>query len=271
MPFILPFVAILAIVFIVPLGFIVSTSVTNADTGLLTLEYYTRFLENPVYTKVLWNTIEISLASTAVTLLIGYPLAYYLAKLSPINRIYASLFLLLPFYTSVLVKSFGFAVILGRNGFLNTIIAAVFGEGAQLELLYNRIGVVLGMVHDMLPFLVFPLLVSFLAQNPALHRAAEVMGASRTRIFWTIIFPLSLPGAVAGTFLVVMRCLGQYAVPQILGGRQDMMMSNLIHFHLHHVLDFNMAAVIAIVLLGLAAVLLFALSRVRGSQLFGEA
>ncbi|MHA7776100.1 ABC transporter permease [Roseibium sp. M-1] len=270
MAFIVPFAVFAALIFVIPLVFIFVTSIQDENSGAWTLEFFQKFFESPVYLRVLYNTVELSFLSTIVTLLIGYPLAYYLAKLSPGKRVYASLFLLLPFYTSILVKSFGFSVILGRNGAINTTLSALLGLDVHLQLLYNKLGVVIGIVHDMLPFLVFPILISLLGQNPAIHKAAELMGASRRRIFWTIIFPLSLPGVVAGAFLVVMRCLGQYAVPQILGGRQDMMMSNLIHFHLHHVLDFNMAAVLAIVLLLLAGSVLVLLSRVRGSQLFGE-
>lgn len=268
MAFIFPFAAFSALIFVVPLAFIFLTSVQDSDTGAFTWEFFQTFFTSPVYTTVLRNTIELSLLSTAVTVLIGYPVAYYLAKQPPRKRLFLALFLLLPFYTSILVKSFAFAVILGRNGILNSFLGLFLGDSFYLQLLYNRIGVVLGIVHDMLPFFIFPIIVSLLAQNPALHKAAELMGASRTRIFWTVTFPLSLPGVMAGTLLVVMRCLGQYAVPQILGGRQDMMMSNLIHFHLHQVLDWNMAAVISIVLLVLAGVLLVGLSRVRGGQLF---
>jgi len=270
MPFLLPLVIFMCAVFVVPMAFVIGTAFVQEGTHQFTLQFFERFFSNELYLRVLYTTLEIAFVSTAVTLLLGYPLAYYLAAQPPRKRIYLSMLLLLPFYTSILVKSFAFSVILGHQGLVNAIIRFFFGEGAGLELLHNRVGVIIGITHDMLPFLVFPILVSLLAQDPALHRAAEIMGAGRLRIFWKVTFPLSLPGLLAGVFLVVIRAMGQYAVPALLGGRQDMMMANLVGFHISQVLDWNMAAAISLVLLGVSAIFLVALGRVRGGDLLGS-
>jgi ABC-type spermidine/putrescine transport system permease subunit I len=116
---------------------------------------------------------------------------------------------------------------------------------------------------------VFPILVNLLGQNPALHKAAEIMGASRARIFWQVTFPLSLPGVFAGLLLVIVRVMGQFVTPSLLGGRHDMMMANLVSFHVNEVLDWNMASVISIVLFFMSAAFLVALARLRGAQIFG--
>ena len=105
---------------------------------------------------------------------------------------------LLPFWTSILVKSFAFTVLLGQDGLLNTLLTALFGPGARIKLLFNRPAVLIGMTHYLVPFAVFSILASLLAQNPELRRAAEIMGAGRWRIFSTITLPLSLPGVLAG-------------------------------------------------------------------------
>jgi putative spermidine/putrescine transport system permease protein/mannopine transport system permease protein len=266
MPFILPLLVFMIAVFFAPMLLIVGTSLVSGETGAFTLEYYQRFFTGGLYLRVLYNSLEIAVVSTILTLAIGYPLAYFLAKQTPRMRVYLSMLLLLPFYTSILVKSFAFQIILGREGIVNWIGTSIFGPVAQLALLYNRTGVYFGIVHDMLPFLVFPIVVSLLAQDPALYRAAELMGAGRTRIFWRITFPLSMPGVLAGVFLVVVRAMGQYAVPQLLGGRQDMMMANLVGFHINEILDWNMASAISMVLLAVSAVFLFALGRVRAGD-----
>jgi ABC-type spermidine/putrescine transport system permease subunit I len=260
----------MAIVFFVPMASVVGISFFQEGTGIFTFQYFVKFFTQPLYLRVLYETIEIGLLTTAITLLIGYPVAYYLAKQPPARRIYISLLLLLPFYTSILVKSFAFSVILGHQGLVNWMLRSAFGDGAELSLLHNRMGVLIGITHDMLPFLVFPIVVSLLAQDPALHRAAEIMGASRLRTFWTVTFPLSLPGLLAGAFLVVIRAMGQYAVPALLGGRQDMMMANLVGFHINQVLDWNMAGAISMVLLAVSGIFLIALGRVRGGDLLGE-
>jgi mannopine transport system permease protein len=135
-------------------------------------------------------------------------------------------------------------------------------------MLFNRPGVIIGLTHYLIPFMVFPILASLLAQDPTLRKAAEVMGAGPWRIFRRVTFPLSLPGVVAGTLLCVILSMGMFITPALLGGRKDMMMANLVDFHVKETLDWNMASAIAIVLLLLSAVFILMLARVRGGQLF---
>ena len=113
----------------------------------------------------------------------------------------------------------------------------------------------------MLPFLVLPLVINLVGQDRSLRVAAEIMGASKLRIFWTVTFPLSMPAVLAGIFLVSVRSLGQFAVPQLLGGRQDLMMSNIIALHVVELLDWNMAAAISVVLLLVSLVFMIAMAR----------
>lgn len=270
MLFIVPFLLYMGIVFAIPLGLIVYTSLFVEGSAQLTFEFYQAFFTKPLYLRVLWNTIEISFVGAAIALLVGYPVAYYLAKQPPRKRLYLSLFLLLPFYTSILVKSFAFTIILGYNGAINWFLRQLLGDDFAVELLFNRTGVMFGIVHDKLPFMVFPILASLMAQNPAVHKAAEIMGASRTRIFWQVTFPLSLPGIVAGLLLVTVRSMGQFVAPALLGGRHDLMMANLVDFHINEALDWGMASAISLVLLLLSSIFLIALVRLPGGQIFGE-
>ena len=263
MIFVAPLLLFLIAVFGLPMVFVLATSFVQEGTGQLTLEFFVRFFSNEIYLRVLMTTLSISAGATLLTLLAGYPVAYFLARQSPRRRLQLMLLLLLPFYTSVLVKSFAFSVILGYGGVVNQSLRQMFGSEFSLPLLHNTAGVMIGVVHDMLPFMVFPIMVSLLAQDDRLLKAAEIMGAGRTRIFWQIIFPLSLPGVFAGVLLVVVRSMGQYAVPALLGGRQDMMMANLIRFHIADVLDWNMAAAISVILIALSGVFLLLLARVR--------
>lgn len=269
MLFIAPFLMFMAVVFFIPLGMILITSVLS-EGGAVTAEYFINFFTQGLYLRVLWTTIEVSLIGAAFTLFFAYPVAYFLAMQPPRKRMYLSLLVLLPFYTSILVKSFAFVVVLGYTGVANWFIQLLFGPDVAVQLLYNRIGVMIGIVHDMLPFMVFPILVNLLGQNSALHRAAEIMGASRTRIFWTVTFPLSLPAVATGLLLVIVRVMGQFVTPSLLGGREDMMLANLISFHINDVLDWSMASAVSIVLFVLSAGFLFMVSRIRGAQLFGR-
>ena len=121
-----------------------------------------------------------------------------------------------------------------------------------------------------LPYMVFPILTSLLAQDQALHKAAEIMGAGRMRIFWRVTFPLSMPGVLAGVLLVTILTVGQFIIPALLGGRTDMMMANLVDFHISEAFNWNMASAISIVLLVLSCVFILGLARVRGGQLHVE-
>ncbi|MEO1537927.1 MAG: ABC transporter permease [Pseudomonadota bacterium] len=268
--FIAPFLVFMAIIFFIPLALIFVTSVVPEDGGATTFEFFQTFFTGGLYLRVLTTTIEISLIGAAFTLIFAYPIAYYLALQPARKRMYLSLLVLLPFYTSILVKSFAFTIILGFQGVVNWFLRIFMGPEFAVQLLYNRIGVMIGIVHDMLPFIVFPILINLLAQNPALHKAAEIMGASRMRIFWQVTLPLSIPAIMTGLLLVIVRVMGQFVTPALLGGRQDLMLANLVSFHISEVLDWNMAAVISIILFCISSLFLFILSRVRGAQLFGK-
>ena len=129
---------------------------TSVDGAALTPRAYAELAGSTLFWRVLENTFEISLGSTLVCLLLGYPVAYHLAQLPSRRRFLTMILVLLPFWTSILVKSFAFVVMLGENGILNTVLRAVFGPEAAVSLIFNRTGVLIGMVHYLLPFMVFP-------------------------------------------------------------------------------------------------------------------
>ena len=267
MAFVVPFFAFSAAVFLLPLLMIIVYSFSGEG---FTLRHYEEFFVSTLYLRVLWTTIEVSLATAALTLLLAYPVAYYLARQPPRRRALMAMFLLLPFYTSILVKSFAFMVFLGYQGIANATIRLAFGPEAGLEMMFNRFGVYVGLTHNYLPYMVFPILVSLLAQNPLLRRAAEIMGAGPWRIFWRITLPLSMPGILAGVLLTVILTLGQFITPALLGGRRDLMIANLVDFHIKESLDWGMASTIAVILVLIASTFMVLLARVRGGQLFGQ-
>jgi putative spermidine/putrescine transport system permease protein len=262
--FLLPAVLFMGAVFLLPLLVVVYTSFSE---GGFTLQHYRELVSRPLYLLVLKNTLEISGLSTGLTLLLGFPVAYHLARQSPRRRAFLIIFVMLPFWTSILVKSFAFTVLLGQNGILNSAIAAFLGDGAKVKLLFNRVGVVIGMTHFLLPFMVFTILASLLTQNPDLRRAAEIMGAGPLRIFSRITLPLSMPGVLAGVLLCFILSMGMFVTPALLGGRTDIMMSNLVDFHVRETLDWGVASSLSVCLIVLTAIFTLLLARVRGGQL----
>jgi ABC-type spermidine/putrescine transport system permease subunit I len=245
------------------MALVLHTSITG-EAGF-TASHYIELVSRPLYHRVMLTTLEISAAATVLTILIGYPIAYHLSGQTPRRRAALVVFVLLPFWTSILVKSFAFAVVLGTNGLVNTLLRDVLGIGG-LKLLFNRPGVVIGMTHYLLPFMVFTVLASLLGQDPALKRAAAIMGARPWRIFWTVTLPLSLPGVVAGALLCLILSLGMFVTPALLGGRGDIMISNLVDFHVRQTLDWGVASALSVVLVAVTAVFTVLLARVRGAE-----
>ncbi len=257
-----PLGLLVAVFFLYPLGLIIWTSIH--DGSGFTLEGYDKLVHSRLIAKVVGNTFEISAGATAISLLFGYPIALHLASQPPRRRMLFLILVMLPFWTSILVKSFALAIVLGENGIINSAIKAVFGPEVYIPMMFNRVGVFAGMVNYLLPFMVLPILASLLAQDPALKRAAEIMGAGRLRIFWRITLPLSLPGLMAGVLMNLVLALGMYITPALLGGRRDIMLANLIDFYTRQTLDWQLATSIAVTLLFVTSVLAALLQRVQG-------
>ena len=259
--FLLPAMALMTGIFLVPLAGVAHQSVTNPAW---TLEGYAELTTSTLFLRVLWTTFEISLSSSLATLILAYPIAYHLAKQPPRRRALLMTLVMVPFWTSILVKSYAFTVILGQHGAVNSILA--WSGLPTVKLLFNRIGVIIGMGHYLIPFMVFPILNSLLAQPPDLAKAARVMGAGKLRIFWRVTLPLSMPGVMAGFLLTMILSLGFFVTPALLGGRKDMMMANLVDMYTRETLDWTMASAIAMILLVLSGILIAALSRTGGGK-----
>lgn len=258
-----PLTLLMLLFFLLPALSIVWTSVHG---GQLDLTAYRELLTSALFRRVLVTTFEISIEATALTLVIGYAIAMHLARLTPSARAVMMIFVMLPFWTSILVKSFAFTIVLGDAGLVNRAISWLFGTETPIPMLFNRVGVVLGMLNFLLPFMVLPILGNLLAQDRTLQRAAETMGAGPVRIFLRITLPLSLPGVLSGVLMCLSLSVGSYITPALLGGRTDMMMANLVDFYTRQTLDWPAASAIAMVLLLITGLIVVLLTRVRGGN-----
>ena len=262
-----PAAAFMLLMFAIPLIQTLSQSISDPVSGDFTFRAY-RKLASPLVAKVALRSARIVLQTTLVTTLLAYPVAYYLSLLPKRKRATFTIFVLVPFWTSVLVKSFAFTVILGQSGLINTALAK-FGI-APLKLVFNDIGVTVGMCHYFVPFMVFPILSNLINQPATLTTAASIMGASKLRIFLSVTLPLSLPGVAAGALLVMTLSLGFYIVPALLGGRGDMMLANLVDFYARELIDWPMAAALSVLLTLMAIAAAASLSLIPGgSSLIG--
>jgi ABC-type spermidine/putrescine transport system permease subunit I len=168
---------------------------------------------------------------------------------------------MLPFWTSILVRTYAWMILLGRNGVLNQMLAGVGLISEPVALLYNVPGVLIGMVHVLLPYMVFPIYSAMLRVDRDLLLAAEGLGASSLSVFWRVFLPLTLPGVIAGTALVFILSLGFYITPALLGGGRVIMIAVLIEQQVRQFLDWGFASALSIVLLCFALLAFFVLNR----------
>ena len=221
----------LVLFFLVPLLIMAAYSLMPRGTygGVqpgFTLEHYRRFFD-PLYLAILQRTLVWSLVCTAVCLLLGYPVAYLVARAGRWRA--ALLFLVvLPFWTSFLVRTFAMIFLLRDSGLVNTVLLRLGLIDAPLTLLYTPFAVLLGLVYGFLPFMILPIYASLEKLDPTLLEAAETLGATPLAGFRRITLPLSLPGVVAGCFLVFIPAMGSFLTSDLLGGAKQLMIGNLI-------------------------------------------
>ena len=266
----LPATAFLVVFFVLPLLDMSARSVTEpADAGL---SNYTRFFEQEANLRVLTNTFWIAILTTLVCLLIGFPFAYLMTVVP--GRIAGLLLIavLLPFWSSLLVRTFAWQVILRDTGLLNSFLMEVGLTRDPLPLVRTTTGVIIGMSHILLPFMVLPIWAVLRRIDPEFSRAAANLGASPATAFRRVVLPLSLPGVLAGCLLVFVLALGFYITPALLGGPRDQMISQLIVEQVQRTLDWGFAAAMSVLLMALTLAILFVASRaVRVQDVFGSA
>jgi putative spermidine/putrescine transport system permease protein len=220
--------------------------------------------EDQIYVTLFLRTLAVAAGVTAACFLLGYPLAYYIAHLDEKSRNLVLILVLLPFWTSLLVRTTAWIALLQTNGVINDIIATFAGEGARLELINNMTGTIIAMTHILLPFMVLPTYSVMLSVPPSLARAAVSLGATPWTSFWRVYFPMTLPGAAAGGLLVFILALGYYITPALVGGRTGQLISNMIEFHMKTSLNWGLAAALGGILLSGVLVLYIFYARIVG-------
>jgi putative spermidine/putrescine transport system permease protein len=257
------------VVFVAPLVSVLARSFTDPTPGL---GNYADFFRSPVYLDVLGNTFRISGLVTLVSLLLGFPYAYLMTLASPFWRGVMLVAVLIPFWTSLLVRTFAWVLMLGDTGVINQFLMSIGLVDEPMDLIRNQTGVLVGMVQVMLPYAVLPMYATMRQIDRRLVQAAEGLGARPISAFWRIYAPLTLPGVAAASLLVFISSIGFYVTPALLGGPKDVMIGELIVQQLSAVLRWGFASALAVVLLAMTAVLLLVVSRIVniGKFLGGE-
>ena len=263
-------IAVTAII-IIPVGWLFYLSFIGSD-GQFSLEHYSKMLQYKSYARTFVTTFQVSILTTLICILIGYPLAYFLAMLPPRMAGFFMLAVLLPFWTSLLVRTYAWLVLLQKNGILNDFAMSVGLWETPIKLVHNLTGTLIGMAHIMLPFLVLPLYSSMRKIQRDMMHAAANLGATPIQAFWQVYFPLSLSGMVAGSLIVFVLCLGFYVTPAVLGGGRVVMVATQITAILENQFDWGAASALGVVLLVATLVILYAASKLLklDAALFGK-
>ena len=222
--------------------------------------------EQRIYLQLFGRTFLVSLAVTVLCLLLGYPLAYLIAHAPPRRAALLLVGVLLPFWTSLLVRTTSWIVLLQSQGVINDVLVAlgVIGDEQRLAMIYNMAGTLIAMTHVLLPFMVLPLYSVMRTIRPEYVRAAASLGAGPVQAFFRVYWPQSLPGVGAGTLLVFIVALGYYITPALVGGRTGQLISNLIAYHMQESLNWGLAAALGGILLTCVLIFYVVYDRVVG-------
>ncbi|HUS06684.1 MAG TPA: ABC transporter permease, partial [Bryobacteraceae bacterium] len=251
--FLAPAWSVMALLFLAPLGIVLLYSLRTRGVygGVIppwTLENYTRLLD-PLYGWILLRTLAMAGSATAACLLLGFPLALFISRAGRRKNLYLQL-VILPFWTSFLVRTYAWMFLLRDTGLINTALQAMGVIHQPLPLLYNDAAVLLGLVYGYLPFIVLPLYATLERLDPALLEASADLGAKPWSTLVRIVLPLCFPGFRAGAILVFIPCLGAYLTPDLLGGGKSVMIGNLIQNQFTTARDWPFGSAISLAMMG---------------------
>jgi len=234
----------------------------------LTLNNYWELFD-ATYFKIFWHSIDIAAVCTLVCLVIGYPFAYFLARTESRYKAILLFLVIIPFWTSSLIRSYAIVAILKTHGILNSVLLDLGLITQPLHLLYSGVAVIVGLVYSLLPFMILPLYANIEKLDIRLIDAARDLGANRMRVFIRIILPLTLPGIIAGSMLVFLPAMSMFFIPDLLGGAKTMLVGNLIQNQFMSARNWPIGSAVSIILtalMGLMLVIYWRISKNRKEQ-----
>lgn len=271
-----PALVIFVFFFLLPLFFLFITSFKTFDASRgigdqWTLENYVKFLSDPFYLGVIWRTIKIGLVTTLIALVISYPVAFHISQAKGTVKNLLTLIVLSPLLISMVIRCYGWVILLANNGVVNQALLSLRWIEQPLTFLYTELGVVIGMVHVLFPYMVLSIMGSLERIDPSLIRAAQNLGASPLRTFFAVVLPLTLPGVFAGSVMVFSLSVSSFVTPAILGGTQVKVMSYLTYEQVAVLLNWPYGAAIGFLLILIATCTIILYSRILASSEKGVA
>ena len=220
--------------------------------------------ENGMYLKILWNSIVLAFLSTALCLLSGYPVALFISRLPPEKRNIYLILVVLPTWMNFLLRTYSWMNLLGKNGLINKLLV-MLGFGSA-DLLYNYGAVLLGMVYNFLPFMIYPIYSVLIKIKPSYLEAASDLGANSWSVFRKITLPLSFPGIITGITMVFMPAVSTFVIPELLGGGQTMYIGNLIQHQFLQKGDWNQGSAVSMIMMTVILTAMLVMNRFDSSD-----
>lgn len=262
---VIPVVLIVVAGFIIPTAFVIIRSFTEPELGL---QNFAWLLTNQVNLEIILRTIQLAGGATLITALVGYPYAYVMATASPRMQAVMALIVLLPFWSSMMVRAFAWVIILQNNGVLNSFLGAL--GLPQISLLGTQTAVLIGMVQVLMPFMVLPMVAVMRSIDGRVPLAAQVLGARPLKAFFTVYLPMSLPGVLSGALIVFVLSLGFYVTPALLGSPREQILPNALFNQIVELLNWGQGGALAVALLftvGIAFALIYLVTKALGLKL----
>jgi spermidine/putrescine transport system permease protein len=246
----LPAILIITVFFVLPFIGMGVASLTQKSEAGLTLSNYAQFFTKAYYRQGLWNSLEITAIVTVLSILVAYPFAWILANVVPERwQRLALLLAVLPFWTSYVVRSYSWLLVLAEQGVVNDALQAIGLISEPIQLANSRIATVIGFVHFFVMLLTLTIYANLKQLSPNYQKAAADLGASGIQTFWHVILPLTLPGIMVGAFLTFVLAIGDYVTPQILGGNTELVLPQLIMMQFQRQNDVPLSAALSIILM----------------------
>ncbi|MFC6458277.1 ABC transporter permease [Paenibacillus vulneris] len=255
--------------FLLPMLYIFLQSVQD-EHQQFTLKNYLLFVQDPYYIGVLWRTIRLSLYTVIVSLLLAYPVAMFMARTSGRLRGIVTFLIISPHLISVVIRNFGWVVILGEKGWINTTLLQLGIIDKPLRLLYNELGVVIGLTDSFVVYMVLSIATSLYAIDSSLYKASGILGASRMRSFFTITLPLSLPGMIAGITLVFSLSMSAFVTPALMGGTAVKVLPVIAYEKIMATLNWPLGAALSFLLLASTYALVTLFTRIIETKRYKE-
>ncbi len=272
----LPTLGIFIFFFLLPLFFLFITSFKtfDASSGIgndWTLQNYIKFITDKFYLGVVWRTVKIALITTLAAIVISFPVAYQITKAKGRIKNYLTLLVLSPLLISMVIRCYGWVILLSNNGVVNNTLMNFGLIDKPLTLLYTEFSVVIGMVHVLFPYMVLSIMGSLERIDPSVIRASQNLGASSIRTFFSVILPLTLPGIFAGSVMVFSLGVSSFVTPAILGGPQVKVMSFLTYEQVGIMLNWPYGSAIGFLLIFIATITIIIYSKLLTSSKKGVA